>query len=353
MTTLSSLLHSFRTDNPHGVTKIQLGLDNLPNAVTGTEPRLVTGLAGSGGNLLTWNAQGDAIDAGVAPDAFVAESTLNVHADTYDAVGGMDVTAGAVVALDTTRTMSATNFALSGGVLTYNAGTDLFVINAQVSTDVSVGTGRSVSRAKLQISTDGGAVWGDVSGSFGWMYNRIDGNGEGTCSISVILTLNSGDKLRLWTERLTGADTIVTLANGSRLALWNARGGSGGPTGLTGPAGADGLGGETWTPGNLGVVSTNQTLDLAAANLFTLEPTANLTLDFTNLADGAGGLRGALIVITGGGDHTLSFTLNGGGTVGWVGGAAPSLATGTSRDTLSLYPISSSEIRLMLSDEAF
>jgi len=142
-----------------------------------------------------------------------------IHADVYDIAGNLEVTAGAVVALDTTRSLSGADFSLSGGELTYNAGTTLFIIHADVSTDILSGADRSGSRAWLEISTDGGLSFDSVPGTYTHMYNRTAVTAKNTGSISALLTLNAGDVLRLYAERTSGTDSIKTVAGGSRLII--------------------------------------------------------------------------------------------------------------------------------------
>jgi hypothetical protein len=105
---------------------------------------------------------------------------------------------------------------------------------------------------------------------------------------------------------------------------------------------------EPWRVSDVGTVSTNQTLDLSTNTYLKAEPTADITIDITNLDAGSGDLRGGVVLLTGGGDHTISWSVGGGGTVNWVGGSAPSLATGTGRDLIGVMPISSTEVLLSL-----
>ena len=79
----------------------------------------------------------------------------------------------------------------------------------------------------------------------------------------------------------------------------------------------------------LGSVSANQTLDCSAYTQFTLEPTADITLNFTNIVAGAM----ISVRITGGGDHTLTWQV-GGATTGWKWdkGAEPDWSTTTGID---------------------
>ena len=79
----------------------------------------------------------------------------------------------------------------------------------------------------------------------------------------------------------------------------------------------------------LGSVSANQSLDCSAYNQFSLEPTAAITLNFTNVVAGTiVSLR-----LTGGGDHTLTWQV-GGATTNWkwAGGAEPDWSETTGVD---------------------
>ncbi len=58
---------------------------------------------------------------------------------------------------------------------------------------------------------------------------------------------------------------------------------------------------------NIGSVSANQTLDCSAYNHFTLEPTADITLNFTNMKIG----KIVIVELTGGDDHTLTWQVDG------------------------------------------
>jgi len=99
-----------------------------------------------------------------------------------------------------------------------------------------------------------------------------------------------------------------------------------------------------------GQTASDVAFDLAASNYLTVEPTGDITIDITNLDTGEG-LRSGLMLITGGGDHALSFTLAGGaGTVTWAGGAPPGFSIGTGRDLIAVVPLASGEVLLKLSD---
>lgn len=96
-----------------------------------------------------------------------------------------------------------------------------------------------------------------------------------------------------------------------------------------------------------GQVSVNQTLDVTQNNWLRIEPTADIMIDFTNVVDANGNRRVAVVEIVGGGDHTLSYTVNGAGTVTW-NGDAPSLSTGAARDMLAVSALSASEVLVSL-----
>jgi hypothetical protein len=116
------------------------------------------------------------------------------------------------------------------------------------------------------------------------------------------------------------------------------------PRGDKGDAGSK----EPWRVSDVGSVSSNQSFDLSTNTYLKAEPTSDLTFDITNVDAGSGDLRGGIVLLTGGGDHTISWSVGGGGTVNWVGGSAPSLATGTGRDLIGVMPISSTEVLLSL-----
>ena len=142
-----------------------------------------------------------------------------IHVDLYDSTGELEVTTGAVIVLDTIRSLSSTNFSLTSGELTYNAATALFNIHADVSTDILSGISRSGSRAWLELSTDGGTIFNIVPGTYTHMYNRRAVTGQESGSISALLTLSTNDIIRLSAERTSGTSTIKTIANGSRLIV--------------------------------------------------------------------------------------------------------------------------------------
>ena len=81
----------------------------------------------------------------------------------------------------------------------------------------------------------------------------------------------------------------------------------------------------------IGSTGSTATLDCSAYNHFTLEPTANLIINFTNMKVG----RIVVVELKGGGDHTLTWQVGGADTnFKWAGGSAPTLSTTTGVDFL-------------------
>lgn len=81
---------------------------------------------------------------------------------------------------------------------------------------------------------------------------------------------------------------------------------------------------------NIGSVSTGQNLDTSTYNYFILEPTADLTLTFTNASSG----MACIVELLGSGDHALTWA---GGTFTWdtSDGLAPTGQTGTDSSIFS------------------
>jgi hypothetical protein len=82
---------------------------------------------------------------------------------------------------------------------------------------------------------------------------------------------------------------------------------------------------------NIGAVSANQSLDSSAYNYFRIEPTADITLNITNISAGTV----VVIELLGAGDHTLTWQADGAANVTWDEATAPTLATGTGRSYVS------------------
>lgn len=88
---------------------------------------------------------------------------------------------------------------------------------------------------------------------------------------------------------------------------------------------------------NIGTTASTVTCDFSAYNVWIFEPTDDITVNITNVpALTAGTVIGQLIV-TGGGDHTLTFQCEGGsGTVVTEGGSGLALGTTTQVDVIGI-----------------
>lgn len=90
--------------------------DVLPANLTGTDNVIVTGTAGTNGNLLKWNSDGDAIDAGVTSSE-VSTNTLSRHdavtvsgTPDYITLNGQDIVRGQIdLTTDITGNLPVTN----------------------------------------------------------------------------------------------------------------------------------------------------------------------------------------------------------------------------------------------------
>ena len=114
------------------------------------------------------------------------------------------------ITLGAQRTIDSTAYAhiLGGsGITILETGT--YLVYARLSTDISVGVARSISRMKLQLNA-AGAGFADIAGTTASMYNRFITIGEDSCSNMLVLDLSAGDAIRMQGARHSGTDTIVT-----------------------------------------------------------------------------------------------------------------------------------------------
>jgi hypothetical protein len=83
---------------------------------------------------------------------------------------------------------------------------------------------------------------------------------------------------------------------------------------------------------NLGSVSTTQNFDLSVANVFSLEPTTDITLTFSNIPS-TGKAVVWFVEMLGAGDHTFTWPA----AVVFDGGTEPTWAAGTETSVAQLY----------------
>lgn len=117
----AAISHVSDTSNPHSVTKSQVGLENVPNedatdpsnwdyGLTGIDTNVVTGTAGTDGNIVEWDSNGDAIDSGVAtsdvltsiPSSYTQDNVSETITSAWDFDADINFTGGQIVFPDPT-----------------------------------------------------------------------------------------------------------------------------------------------------------------------------------------------------------------------------------------------------------
>ena len=123
--------------------------------------------------------------------------------DCYNSsISGTFTTSARTVNLDSIRYNSG-QFSITPGTGIITVSQDMTVqVIFRITTDVSHGTSRSVSRGYLELNNT------FVAGSYVYMYNRQSSHGESTACCSVILSLSNGDELRTRAVRIAGVDTL-------------------------------------------------------------------------------------------------------------------------------------------------
>ena len=239
--------HSTRTDNPHQVTKTQVGLSELQNIKSNYNGTTIPTSTND-------NTQGYSIGSrwiyGVKEyvcinsntnsaqwiDTTVATATgTSTYFDAYNSTQQLISSTYTDLLLEVQRIMSSSfsHTVNTSTVTVLDAGT--YLVIARVTTNVTAGTSRSESQAKIVIDT--GAGFTDVTGSIGMMYNRKTLEGGNTASIPCILQLNAGDKLKVQARVISGTNTVVYEANACSLSIIRTIGEKG-ADGAQGPPGA-------------------------------------------------------------------------------------------------------------------
>ena len=95
--------------------------------------------------------------------------------------------------------------------------TGYYLVITRVSTYIPFGNNRTSTQMRLLLNT--GSGFNEVPGSFGFMYNRQSDQGYDTCTVSSILNLSSGDKLKMQVIRFSGSSTIRLISGGSGMTL--------------------------------------------------------------------------------------------------------------------------------------
>ena len=151
---------------------------------------------------------------GIAPSGAVEYITpaSTVFYDAYSTVTEPIPTGTTVtVDFDTVRAETAGLITSSAGVYTVNE-TRLYQIVFRVSTD-NTASARSTVRSFLELDVGSGFAF--VPGSNIYTYNRNATEGENTASGKLLMQLNSGDSIRVRSERNPGQGTpnLTLIAN--------------------------------------------------------------------------------------------------------------------------------------------
>jgi len=135
----------------------------------------------------------------------------------YDSVGNTDITSGAVVEFNTVIANSDLFvFSVASGVITCNMSGTYFI-----SYDVTINCTTSArSTAECFIELDTGSGFNTYTGSKAYTYNRNTTSGFSTATCTMLITLDEGDKVRVYTQRFSGSASLVTVADASRLSLF-------------------------------------------------------------------------------------------------------------------------------------
>ena len=144
-----------------------------------------------------------------------------------------------VLLLDTIREPDSFNritLDSTTGIVTFNTSGTL-VAHLEFSAK-STTTTRTISKAWLEFSTDGGNTWTIVENSTVWTYNRTTNQGITTGAVDIPLNINNGDKLRV-SMVCTTSTNIDTVADACNLTIFNVEGASG-PKGEKGDTGQPG-----------------------------------------------------------------------------------------------------------------
>ena len=152
----------------------------------------------------------------------VVEQTID-YFDSYDLSGGQIFTGAITVAIDTVRQNSgAFSLNTTTGEVTINK-TGVFKIGVSVDLEISSGNSRSSSEIWIEHGPGGAGTWNVITGSFSSAYNRRASVGDDSAYASVILTVTTGDRIRLRARRVDGTSSLITKPEGSRIQILEVR----------------------------------------------------------------------------------------------------------------------------------
>lgn len=140
--------------------------------------------------------------------------------EAYDAAGGTTV-GGTIVdlPLDTQRISNSDySHTLGSAVVTINT-TGTYLVYGHFSTEIPSGGGTSRSQTAGALYLDAGAGFSEVPGTRIWNYNRTQGAGANSGSFMALMSLSSGDEIKLRALQTSGTSTVQTAAEGTGLML--------------------------------------------------------------------------------------------------------------------------------------
>lgn len=132
---------------------------------SGLDVKIITGTAGTSGNLASWNVDGDLVDGGSAPASIVtASSTTTFTNKTIDANG----TGNAISNIETADLATASKTGADAKVVTGTAGATTTLGTWNVDGDL-VDTTLLGLTTLTDPNADRIAFWDDSAGSFAWL----------------------------------------------------------------------------------------------------------------------------------------------------------------------------------------
>ncbi len=147
-----------------------------------------------------------------------AGSGIAYYFDAYDNTGGTSVTATwADIPLDTEREETGFNHTgSSADVIVDNNGT--YVLTGRVSAFM---TGTTRENIYIRFMRDTGGGYAEIDGSIGYGYTRNTATPYGTATSTLLMDLNSGDKVKIQIRSDDGTATLATVADASGLTIHN------------------------------------------------------------------------------------------------------------------------------------
>lgn len=215
--------HVNSTSNPHSVTATQVGLGNVPNedatdpvnwdySLTGIDTTVVTGTAGTSGNLVEWNADGDAVDSGSSTGDFLTSVSIST---LTDAALPNTTAAGQLLI------WNATNGQFENATLTGGTNTTITEGDSSITIDVAdtgvLGPSNSTDTALPRFDGTNGDALLD-SGIIVDADDNLSGHGQGISFKTADFTLSSSEAGKNL-DIATGAAATITVPANSNVSL--------------------------------------------------------------------------------------------------------------------------------------